>query len=283
MDLILPCPSSTHDIQGKIEARELPNRRWATKQITMQLSFIHETSIYLIFRDHEKWINFTFFSHKRLPFPPSFFNGTISYSQLSNYTFDYDFPAGDKINITAEFIGSKTQSVLGIVSNCGSESGRELIIDRLRKQMSLTLHGRCYGDKISNDDLQRLIKSHRFILALENKMCPEYVTEKGFRYKELIVPIVFSRRFVGNVLPSDSFIAIDDFNSTEELKEHLERLQNDDEEYLKYFAWIERKENREVRDKGVCKLCTDLHMIPRSHHSSLHRASFPDENMCIAP
>lgn len=53
------------------------------------------------------------------------------------------------------------------------------------------------------------------------------------------MPIVFSRRFVGNVLPSDSFIAIDDFNSTEELKEHLERLQNDDEEYLKWGSfWL---------------------------------------------
>lgn len=44
-----------------------------------------------------------------IQFPPNFFNGTISYSHLSNYTFDYDFPAGDKINVVSFFAGHSTQ------------------------------------------------------------------------------------------------------------------------------------------------------------------------------
>lgn len=52
-------------------------------------------------------------------------------------------------------------------------------------------------------------------------------------FQELIVPIVFARSLVEHVLPPDAFIALDDFNSTAELRERLERLQRDDEEYMK--------------------------------------------------
>ncbi|GMR54514.1 hypothetical protein PMAYCL1PPCAC_24709, partial [Pristionchus mayeri] len=117
----------------------------------------------------------------------------------------------------------------------------------------------------------------RFVLALENKICTDYITEKAFRYKKLIVPIVFSRRIAEVLLPSDSFIAIDDYNSISQMKEHLERLMKNDE----YFAWLGRKDDREVKRRGIRKLCTDLHESLRSHHSSLSLAAFPDANACV--
>ncbi|GMT03203.1 hypothetical protein PENTCL1PPCAC_25377, partial [Pristionchus entomophagus] len=168
-----------------------------------------------------------------IQFPPNFFNGTIGYSRLNNYTFDYDFPATRNLHLIDDVIRNKTNSVLGVISNCNSDSGRESIIDRLQKHINLTLRGSCYHKRISNEDLEMLIKSHRFILALENKECPEYVTEKAYRYKNLIVPIVLNRRFVGDSLPSDAFIAIDDYKQTSDLVNYLKILQSNDDEYKK--------------------------------------------------
>ncbi|GMR41007.1 hypothetical protein PMAYCL1PPCAC_11203, partial [Pristionchus mayeri] len=105
----------------------------------------------------------------------------------------------------------------------------------------------------------------RFILALENSVCYDYVTEKAFRYKELIVPIVRYRRPVEEVIPSDGFIAIDDFESIAKLKEHLLKLQQNDE----YFAWLNRTEDREIKRRGLCQLCNDIHVGDLTVHSTI--------------
>ena len=74
-----------------------------------------------------------------IEFPYNFFNGTISYSQLNNYTLDYDFPVFQHLQLvrylflsmikivsnlhiqTDEIIRNKTSGVLAVVSNCNSE------------------------------------------------------------------------------------------------------------------------------------------------------------------
>ncbi|GMT34002.1 hypothetical protein PFISCL1PPCAC_25299, partial [Pristionchus fissidentatus] len=93
--------------------------------------------------------------------------------------------------------------------------------------------GECYGKRIDEEKLQVMIKSHRFIIAMENSGCLEYVSEKAFRYKSLIVPIVLSRRLVGNILPSDAFIAIDDFANITQFQDHIKMLERNDFEYKK--------------------------------------------------
>ncbi|GMR41008.1 hypothetical protein PMAYCL1PPCAC_11202, partial [Pristionchus mayeri] len=71
--------------------------------------------------------------------PEYFFNGTITYSRLSNYTMDYDSAASERLKLTREVVRNKTNSVLGVISNCYSDSDREEIIDELHDQMDITL------------------------------------------------------------------------------------------------------------------------------------------------
>ncbi|GMS99272.1 hypothetical protein PENTCL1PPCAC_21447, partial [Pristionchus entomophagus] len=168
-----------------------------------------------------------------LQFPPNFFNGTIGYSRLNNYTYDYDFPATPNPHLIDDIIRNKTSSVLGVISNCNSQSGRESIIDRLQKHINLTLRCLLSLSHSFQDIHISISETHRFIIALENKDCPEYVTEKAYKYKKLIVPIVRDCRLVGDSLPSDAFIAIDDFEHTSELANYLKRLQRNDDEYKK--------------------------------------------------
>jgi len=74
-----------------------------------------------------------------------------------------------------------------------------------------------------------------FYLAFENNICQNYVTEKFWNsIRSLTVPIVLSRSvFKGMDVPSNAFIALDDFESVNELVEYLRVLQNNTEKYLK--------------------------------------------------
>lgn len=76
-----------------------------------------------------------------------------------------------------------------------------------------------------------LIDNHHFYLAFENTVCPEYTTEKFWRLRQLIVPVVLSRGSMNPSIPSDSYIAASDFNSPKELADHLSSLIEDKEKY----------------------------------------------------
>lgn len=74
-----------------------------------------------------------------------------------------------------------------------------------------------------------------FYFAFENSICRNYVTEKFWNVKRLIVPVVLSRKpFEELDIPSDSFIAADDFASPKHLAEHLINLSNDRDLYIKW-------------------------------------------------
>uniref|UniRef100_A0A914KWU6 Fucosyltransferase n=1 Tax=Meloidogyne incognita TaxID=6306 RepID=A0A914KWU6_MELIC len=81
----------------------------------------------------------------------------------------------------------------------------------------------------------KLLASHMFYLAFENSVCKNYITEKFWYLKHLIVPIVLSRRvFKKTKIPDNVYIAVDDYNNVEELAEYLLYLQRNRTAYLKY-------------------------------------------------
>lgn len=86
------------------------------------------------------------------------------------------------------------------------------------------------------------------------------MTEKFWRIKNLIVPIVLRRRIASKFAPNNSFIAVDDFKSIDELGKYLNFLMLNKTEYLKYFEWTKHFQRRELSwDEGYCKLCDRLH------------------------
>uniref|UniRef100_A0A914LGN5 Fucosyltransferase n=1 Tax=Meloidogyne incognita TaxID=6306 RepID=A0A914LGN5_MELIC len=85
--------------------------------------------------------------------------------------------------------------------------------------------------------------NHMFYLAFENSVCKEYITEKFWNLKHLIVPIVLSRRIFNNTkIPDNVYIAVDDFNNVEELAKYLLYLQKNETAYLKPNKGLSPKE-----------------------------------------
>lgn len=71
-----------------------------------------------------------------------------------------------------------------------------------------------------------------FYLAFENSICNDYITEKFWRVKKLIVPIVLKRSLYEPFVPDDSYIAADDFLSLEKLADYLKYLSINRSAYL---------------------------------------------------
>ncbi|KAK6039135.1 hypothetical protein COOONC_23360, partial [Cooperia oncophora] len=104
--------------------------------------------------------------------------------------------------------------------------------------------------------------THRFYISFENSLCNEYITEKLYsRISQLLVPVVMKRQiYEGTDIPSNSFIALDDFNSTKELGDYLNFLRRNNTAYLKYFEWT--KDYRipsTYRSDALCRLCRDIY------------------------
>uniref|UniRef100_A0A914P3U9 Fucosyltransferase n=2 Tax=Panagrolaimus TaxID=55784 RepID=A0A914P3U9_9BILA len=82
-------------------------------------------------------------------------------------------------------------------------------------------------------DKQLLLERHFFYLAFENSVCKDYITEKFWRLKDLIVPVVLKRSLLKGIVEDEYFIAADDFNSTKELVEKLIDVSKNLTEYKK--------------------------------------------------
>ena len=87
-------------------------------------------------------------------------------------------------------------------------------------------------------------KRYKFYLAFENSHhCTDYFTEKLWQnsLEAGLVPIVWgpSKGDLLAALPPDSFVFVEDFATIEDLSAHIKHLDENDEEYKKYFRWRE--------------------------------------------
>ncbi|EFO83237.1 hypothetical protein CRE_13561 [Caenorhabditis remanei] len=104
---------------------------------------------------------------------------------------------------------------------------------------------------------------YKFTIAFENSNCKDYVTEKFWRkagrYK--VVPIVMERKIYKNLgIPDDMYIAIDDYPNLTDFVEHIQKISENETEYIKYHKW---RENYRIVDTnednyGFCQLCQKL-------------------------
>ncbi|KAI6198855.1 Hexosyltransferase [Aphelenchoides besseyi] len=112
-------------------------------------------------------------------------------------------------------------------------SGRFEYVEELSKHINITKIGSCYGNRKSSEELKKLLDDHYFVLAFENSICPEYTTEKYWRFSDLVVPVLMSRGILNwhNVI-NGTFIVASDFESPSTLAEHLNSLIDDKSAYM---------------------------------------------------
>lgn len=156
----------------------------------------------------------------------------------------YPFKKIKKPNLV-NWAHNKTRKVLWVASNCLVASwGRAKFVKHLASYTKVDLYGRCGTLSCPKEDkemCEKIFSQYKFYLALENSNCREYITEKVWHnsFERNVVPVVFgaNREDYESILPPNSFIFAEDFNSTRNLANFLDKLDHNDTLYNEYFQW----------------------------------------------
>ena len=222
---------------------------------------------------HQRWIFYllespinTFNSLQKLT---NMFNWTMTYRQDSDIYRPYStgipyqqllLSKEKDVESFRHLLAGKTKKVAWFVSNCRTDSHRELYVSRLKDHIDIDIYGACSTKKCPDrvPCYNMLAKDYKFYLAFENSFCRDYVTEKFFnslRYS--IVPIVLGGANYSSFISNNSFINIADFKSPRQLAEYLNWLDKNMTAYESYFSWRKKRTPRQVRP--FCDLCQMLH------------------------
>jgi len=151
----------------------------------------------------------------------------------------------------AVFLRGKTKLMAWTAShlNCKSPGGREELVRRLEEFLPVDKYGNCgpfncSKGRFEHNAIYSCYKEHgaryKFYLAFENSLCVDYVTEKFFLpLLNRMVPIVYGDADYSLYGPPGSYINALDFPSVKELAAHIQFLDVNPREYLKYFLWTD--------------------------------------------
>jgi FkbM family methyltransferase len=134
------------------------------------------------------------------------------------------------------------RSAVFIARNCGSLSGREKIVSELMGLMSVESVSSCLNNvempQSERRDKLKMMRKYALYLAFENERTDDYITEKLWNtFRAGVIPVYFGAPNVKQHVPDGSIISVDDFKSTAELANHLNRVLEDESLYESYHAW----------------------------------------------
>ncbi|CAF2860805.1 unnamed protein product [Rotaria sp. Silwood2] len=165
---------------------------------------------------------------------------------------------------------------LWFVSNCQPQR-RLKYYNELKKLYSINGFGLCVKNKCDKNDNCEHKQSHLalFYLAFESQTCTDYITEKFWRALYYgMIPIVLGpskQSYLDLGVPHTAFIHVDDFQTVDELANHLQQIANDYIIYRKYFQWLNQYEVfydiNDLEPIRMCELCMRLNMQEFQDHS----------------
>lgn len=202
----------------------------------------------------------------------SLFNFSSTYSRHSNVPFPLQHLLSIE-DITSDVFFVKTADknkflkdiapILYIQSDCETSTERDAYVKALMKYIKVDSYGKClknkelpkkftvdYLNNLHEDEFLKFIARYKFIIAIENGVCEDYITEKFWRSITVgSVPIYFGSPSIRDWLPNNkSAILLQDFPSPELLVEHIMKLSKNDSLYEEY---LEHKTKRLINNQRL--------------------------------
>lgn len=189
----------------------------------------------------------------------SVFNYSSTYSRYSDVPFPLQFLGSlESITDKTHYVETPAKNsylrelspVLYIQSNCDDTTERDAYVDKLMEYIRIDCYGTCRQNKRLPPDLRgdylnilfsekflRFTSRYKFVIAIENAVCEDYVTEKFWRpIKAGSVPIYFGSPSIRDWFPNNkSAILIEDFPTPKLMSEHIKNLQQNDDLYEEYL------------------------------------------------
>ncbi|XP_051765659.1 alpha-(1,3)-fucosyltransferase 10 isoform X1 [Ctenopharyngodon idella] len=145
--------------------------------------------------------------------------------------------------------------VVYVQSDCDPPSDRDVYIQELMQHIQVDSYGQCLHNKdlpphlrdstaMDDQNFYQILTQYKFILAFENAICDDYITEKLWRALKLgVVPVYYGAPNVHMWLPdSRSAIVVDPNEPPKKLAQYIKMLDKNDWEYLKYLEWKLKRE-----------------------------------------
>ncbi|XP_059821339.1 alpha-(1,3)-fucosyltransferase 10 [Hypanus sabinus] len=137
-----------------------------------------------------------------------------------------------------------------VQSDCDPPSDRDSYVRELMKYIQVDSYGECLHNKdlptglkdptaMDDDAFYWILAQYKFILAFENAVCDDYITEKLWRpFKLGAVPVYYGSPSVADWLPSNkSAILVGSFTHPKELADYIIQLDGDDQSYEVFLEW----------------------------------------------
>ena len=149
-----------------------------------------------------------------------------------------------------------------------------MYVKQLSKYIDVKIYGKCgevipcgsKWDPMPDCAKQLMADTYRYVIAFENCLCEDYVTEKLknlIHHPLPIIPVVMGGVNYSSIMPPNTYIDVKDFNSPEELAVYLSQLADDHDVYNEF---VRRKLSIDIEKQSLkdylCRLC---------QHADTHR------------
>ncbi|XP_026843340.1 alpha-(1,3)-fucosyltransferase B [Drosophila persimilis] len=195
--------------------------------------------IYAPFDDFLQHFNFTstFSRYSDLPLTTQWLPSAHDLISM-DYTMSFDFKSSN-LNVASP-------SVVFLSSDCDTMSGREHYMKELMRHINVDSFGSClhnkdlpaslqkdYMDNLYSPKLLRFLSRYKFMIAIENAVCEDYITEKFWRPLVVgVIPIYFGSPSIKDWQPQKkSAIFVNDFPNAAALGRYLMELSENKTEY----------------------------------------------------
>ncbi|CAG5114956.1 unnamed protein product [Candidula unifasciata] len=169
-----------------------------------------------------------------------------------------------------EISQKKTRNVAWFVSNCHTQSQREVYVKEMQKYIDVDIYGNCGTHsckRAEEGECERALTStYKFYLSFENSLCKDYVTEKLFRnieFRSHIIPVVRGGFDYNKYIPSGAFINTANFSSAKDLSLYLKELGQD---HVRYARMLKEKDKLTTLNYKFdwCDICEKVHTDNRT-------------------
>uniref|UniRef100_H2ZLC9 Fucosyltransferase n=1 Tax=Ciona savignyi TaxID=51511 RepID=H2ZLC9_CIOSA len=214
-----------------------------------------------------------------------YFNLTMTYRRDSDIYFPFGIMMKIHENLRRnpksadlqKLMLTKDKEVIWVNDKCLFTKGYgfhlRIVAKLIALGIPLDIYGGCVASQRRTDiDLVR----YKFVLVFEDKMhCRDYISKKVWTALEMgTVPVIWGplRADIAAVLPPNSYLFLEDYQSVVELANHLKYFIQNAESYLEFLKWRIDPQNRQIPKRkltslksitdesyGLCQLCKLLH------------------------